>query len=332
MSAFGTLNLVNDDVEQGLSASGAAETDSTISDARLLAALRRAPRAGAVELARATGTTRATVAARLTRLLGSGAVRVVAGPHPALTGETALGHVSVTTEGSPRAVAERIARIPSANFVSLIGGAPGVVAELRQSDLAALHDDVALVRDLAGVVLAETSVYTDVVIDALLPSRSAALTHQPDAVDRLLIRELRRDGRASFVRLGAVAGLSPAAARQRCLRLLDGNAIRIGVLTDRTSGDRRLSAGFGLSTRGADGDLLDALAHEPGIEFLSRALGRFDVIGTVAADDSAQLHETLDRILTHPAVRRGRTWVHLALLRETYEEALREPEKPAPLV
>ncbi|WP_181409008.1 Lrp/AsnC ligand binding domain-containing protein [Schumannella soli] len=276
--------------------------------------------------------TRASAAARLSRLLGSGTVRVVAGPHPALTGETALGHVSVTTEGSPRAVAERIARIPSANFVSLVGGDPGVVAELRQSDLAALHDDLALVRELPGVVQTETSVYTDVVIDALLPSRSAALTHQPDAVDRLLIRELRRDGRASFVRLGAVADLSPAAARQRCLRLLEGNAIRIGVLTDRTSGDRRLSAGFGLSTRGADGDLLDALAREAGIEFLSRALGRFDVIGTVADDDSGRLHAALDRILSHPAVRRGRTWVHLALLRETYEEALREPEKPAPLV
>ncbi len=57
-------------------------------------------------------------------------------------------------------------------------------------------------------------------------------TAQLDEIDKILIAELQRDGRASFASLGRTVGLSPAATRVRVNRLLDLRIIEIVAVTN----------------------------------------------------------------------------------------------------
>jgi Lrp/AsnC family transcriptional regulator, leucine-responsive regulatory protein len=120
-----------------------------------------------------------------------------------------------------------------------------------------------------------------------------------DDIDRAILRELARNGRASYRRLGAVAGLSANAAAERMRRL-----VREGAISGFTAVVDHAAAGRGLLA------LVDVRlerdqtyeAFEPAVMALEGVIdaahvtGRFDYHLRVACRDTTEL-DTLLRTL-----------------------------------
>ena len=117
-----------------------------------------------------------------------------------------------------------------------------------------------------------------------------------DDVDRIILSELVRNGRATFKELGALAGLSPHAVAPRVRRLVDA-----GIVTGFTA-----LVDFGHVGRGLDAlidlrllstarpEAFEAAAGElPSIREVSFVTGRFDYQLRAACLDADDLDHTV---------------------------------------
>ncbi|MEQ6901590.1 Lrp/AsnC family transcriptional regulator [Nocardioides sp. YIM 152588] len=268
------------------------------------------------EIAERIGLSRSAAAARVQRLLDEGHVAVRGVAHPAVLGRDALAHVALVVRGSAVEVARAAADREDTTFVSLVTGRHSVVVEVRTAGVVQTEAAVAELRDLAGVDGVDTLVYTEVVRDVAGPV--GAVTVEVDDVDRALLRVLQDDGRASYVRLGEEVGLSAAGARRRVLRLVEGQAVRVGAVVRHTGRGRRTATGVGIRLTGDARELLDRVVGLPSLIFAARSLGRYDAVLTVSAGTSAQLVEVLDDLRALPGVRDVETWGHLEFVKESY--------------
>ena len=109
-----------------------------------------------------------------------------------------------------------------------------------------------------------------------------------DEVDLALLRALQDDGRASYVDLAGVVGLSSAGARRRVVRLVESQVVRIGAVVRHSGQDRQSAMGFGVRLAADHRDLVERLVALPSVIFVARTLGRFDILVTVRAFSAAQ--------------------------------------------
>jgi len=128
-------------------------------DRRLLAALRANGRESVAELARRLGVTRATVNARMDRLVSSGtiigfSVRVREGQDP----DTLRAISLIEVEGrTTDAVIRHLRGLPGVESLHTTNGGWDLVAELRTDTLANFDRLLATIRSIDGVVNSETS-------------------------------------------------------------------------------------------------------------------------------------------------------------------------------
>jgi Lrp/AsnC family transcriptional regulator, leucine-responsive regulatory protein len=117
-----------------------------------------------------------------------------------------------------------------------------------------------------------------------------------DETDRVILSELIRDGRASYKRLGELAGLSPHAVAPRVRRLVDA-----GIVTGFTT-----TIDYGAVGRGLDAlidvrllsttrpEAFEATAGElPAVREFSFLTGRFDYQLRAACIDADDLDHTV---------------------------------------
>ena len=127
----------------------------------------------------------------------------------------------------------------------------------------------------------------------------AVRTSQLDAVDRTILAELVRDGRATYAWLGRLAGLSPHAVGARVRRLVEA-----GIITGFTA-----TVAYGVLGRGfealidirllptTDPDAFEAaVAEVETVQWLSFVTGRFDYLVRVACIDADDLDRTVRRL------------------------------------
>jgi DNA-binding Lrp family transcriptional regulator len=143
-----------------------------------------------------------------------------------------------------------------------------------------------------------------------------------DDIDLALLRALQEDGRASYVDLAAVVGLSPAGARRRVVRLVDARVVRIGAVVRHSGRDRQSALGFGIRLDGDHHEVVERLAAMPSAIFVARTFGRFDVLVTIRAFSTAHLVELLDTVRALPGVRELESWAHLEVVKESYASGL----------
>jgi Lrp/AsnC family leucine-responsive transcriptional regulator len=117
-----------------------------------------------------------------------------------------------------------------------------------------------------------------------------------DDVDRVILGELVRNGRASYTHLGELAGLSPHAVAPRVRRLVDAGVItRFAAVVDHRAVGRGLEALIDirlLSTTNPD-EFEAAVAKLPAAIELSFLTGRFDYILRAACRDADDLDQTV---------------------------------------
>jgi Lrp/AsnC family transcriptional regulator for asnA, asnC and gidA len=203
-------------------------------DRALVDRLMADPRASGRDLAKALDCSEANISRRLNRLVAEHAVRIRAFMSLDRVGLSASAIIIVE---SPNAMAlgQRLAAKEWIHFVATSGPLDG------PADAVILHGSAAngtafralLDRDLRADPDA-TVVDARMVLDGLgTPETTDAHSHnwrggRPlDRVNRAIIRELQRDGRATFAALGAVAGISSTAAAERFHHLIDDHLIRM---------------------------------------------------------------------------------------------------------
>lgn len=81
--------------------------------------------------------------------------------------------------------------------------------------------------------------------------------------------------------------------------------------------------GIGVNLGSRDDNAVSEIESLPGIEFLARTLGRYDVIATVAANSSNDLHALSERIRGGiDGVSGLESWAHLEVFKEHYARSL----------
>ena len=291
-------------------------------DADLIRALQEDGRASIRSLADRLSQTRAAVAARLRMLLDDRTVRVVAAVDPVFLGQHVLAHVSIRTEGAAGVVAAPLRDMTETVFVSSVGGAHDLVTEVRLGSMAELHDLLARIRALDGVLDINTIIYSTVVKGFFVSEYHGDITL--DAIDEALIEQLQIDGRKSFRALGQAVRLSPSAVATRVQRLIDGGVIKISAVEARGLAHRQLSMGVGVNLDD-DTAIVQELRTGRGVDFAARTLGRFDIVATLVEPSAGALYASLERLRALPGVTRIEAWLHLAVLKEDYARTLRDP-------
>jgi Lrp/AsnC family leucine-responsive transcriptional regulator len=117
-----------------------------------------------------------------------------------------------------------------------------------------------------------------------------------DAIDRVILSELIRNGRASYKELGQLAGLSPHAVAPRVRRLVETGVVKgFTALVDFGAVGRGLDAMIDvrlLSTTKPE-TFEGAVAKLPAVRELSFLTGRFDYQVRAACVDADDLDHTV---------------------------------------
>jgi DNA-binding Lrp family transcriptional regulator len=277
------------------------------------------------EIARITGLSRSSVAARVQRLLATGQVVVRGVVHPAVIGRGVLAYVGLSVHGRARPLAAVIARREDVPFLSLTSGRHGLVAEVRAASARDIDAAISELRALDGVSGVDTLTYVEVVRDVVGPVGDVCT--EVDATDLALLRALQEDGRVSYVDLARGVGLSPAGVRRRVVRLIEARVVRIGAVVRHSGRDRQRAMGLGVRLAGDHREVVEQIAAMPSVIFVARTLGRFDVLVTVRAFSAAQLVELLDIVRAMPGVNGVESWAHLEVVKESYASGLGPPRQ-----
>jgi len=142
--------------------------------------------------------------------------------------------------------------------------------------------------------------------------------HQLDATDHAIIEALQQDGRMAYTKLGAVVGLSEAAARQRVQRLLDAGVMQVVAITNPLSIGYRRMAMIGVRTEGPSDSIAETLQEMDEIDYLVITAGSFDLLCEVVMGNDADLLELTNRIRTVPGVVSTESFIYLDLVKQTY--------------
>lgn len=140
-----------------------------------------------------------------------------------------------------------------------------------------------------------------------------------DATDKAIIALLQDDGRMPFSELGPKVGLSPAAARQRVLSLIDDGVMQIVAVTDPMMLGFSVQAMAGVNI---DSDLeaaVEAITAMSEVDYVVVVAGRFDVIVEMVAEDVEGLIDTVGRIRDLPSVTGVELFTYLRLAKQTYD-------------
>ncbi|GAA4225503.1 Lrp/AsnC family transcriptional regulator [Actinomadura meridiana] len=294
-------------------------------DAVLVRELQRDGRATFQALADRVGLSRTAVRARVQHLLETQVVRVVGIVHAAVVGAEAIGHLSVTVDGSARKVAAVVADRPAVSFTALTAGPYDLVAQVRTRDDATLAAEVDRIRSVPGVRAAEVFRSVSTVRDTHAVVRELEEVSL-DGIDWRLLQELQRDGRAPYTRLAHIIGLSQAATRARVVRLMRSGVIQVTGLADPLALGAAELGGFGLVVTGGLRRAADAVAALEGIRYLATGFGRYDIVGQAEAASRSELVAVLDSIRAVPGVTVRESWHHLDVVKESYTVEL--PDQP----
>ncbi|WP_017557408.1 Lrp/AsnC family transcriptional regulator [Nocardiopsis baichengensis] len=267
-------------------------------------------------LAGRVGLSRAATRLRVRRMQESGRLRIVGIVHPAVRGTTARAQLAVSVRGTTAAaVAAQVAALPECRRAELAAGRTPLLAEVVGRDLGPLTAAVDRVRRIPGVSGIDTAVFTHVLKDPYLASAPPP-TASPDQVDHRLLALLEKDGRLSFAELAGYVGLSPGAVRSRVMRLLEGRALRVTGLLDPATAGQGCHGGFALTLGPGAENAAAAIASWDETRFLTRCLGRSDLVGAVAAEDPEAVREVHERLRVLPGVELHETWLRLEQVKD----------------
>ncbi len=128
-------------------------------DRRLISLLRTDARMAVSNIAQELGVSRATVNARITKLLDSGVIQgfTITTANPDQSGVRAIMMVEVDGQAAEQ-VFRRLRGFPEIRTLYSTNGRWDIVAELETPDLQSFDETLRRIRDIDGIALTETSI------------------------------------------------------------------------------------------------------------------------------------------------------------------------------
>jgi DNA-binding Lrp family transcriptional regulator len=289
---------------------------------KIIAILRRDGRASYSDIARELDTTRDNVASRVNPLFQSGELRVIAAPHPRVLGLTVSAHISIKVTGDPQLVVKSLEQLESLAFISVTAGAYQIVVETELSSMTELRQQVAMIRAWDGVIDVQVLLYERVLSSFFLGPEPETFSFNFDEFDINIIKRLQQDGRASYADLAENVGLSLSGCRIRVQRLLESGVMQIGAIQQRSDMTDDLLFGVGINAPADLRDVTKVLRAAPGLEFMARTVGRYDLIATLSFNSLRDFKLLMSGLSTLPSVNYCEQWLHVQLVRERYEHTL----------
>ncbi|HSR46010.1 MAG TPA: Lrp/AsnC family transcriptional regulator [Acidimicrobiia bacterium] len=139
-----------------------------------------------------------------------------------------------------------------------------------------------------------------------------------DEIDKKIIRILQTDGRMQFSKLGPLVDLSPAAARQRVLQLIEDDVISFVAVTDPTATGQLAQAMVGIKVQGDIDRVLEGVEAHPEVVYLVLTAGRFDLLAEIVCTNTDRLMEVLQGIRMQTGVLYAEVFTYLRLAKQTY--------------
>jgi DNA-binding Lrp family transcriptional regulator len=289
----------------------------------IIAILRRDGRISYSDIARELNTSRDFVASRINPLLQSGELRVIAAPHPRVLGLTVSAHFSIKVSGSTQPVTDALGRLESVIFMSVAAGAYQLIVETQLATMADLRRQVTAIRALDGVIEVQVLLYERILKSFFLEEEPELSNYTFDDTDINIIALLQQDGRASYADIAQKVGLSLSGCRTRVQRLLVSGMMQIGAIQLRSDMTDDFLFGIGINVSDGDlGEVIKLLGADPGLEFLARTVGRFDLVATVSFDSLRDFNRLIAQLRSLPSVAYCEQWLHVQLLRERYDHTL----------
>lgn len=135
-----------------------------------------------------------------------------------------------------------------------------------------------------------------------------------DEIDRILLRELQQDGRASYTALSEATGLSAPAVRQRVQRLRDEGVVQIVGVTDPMALGLPAMALVGVRTDGDVHAVADRISALPGVIYVVLTAGSFDLFVEIVCKEPAELLAVLnDHIKRVEGVTRAEAFTYFGI-------------------
>ncbi|MBL3687710.1 Lrp/AsnC family transcriptional regulator [Leucobacter zeae] len=273
------------------------------------------------------GITRRQVTRIVQRALDRDELRITVSISPDLLGHERFAYLQLAVDGPIAPIRSALAEMPETTFVAEISGAHAIDAEVRVGPDPHLRSTIDAIRVLPGVRRVRVHHYEGIEINLYSPLRTGRAGFAVDDADRVIVRHLQQDGRASFRELGEAAGVSPSGARLRLERLTRNGAVKVVGIPVRGTRSEIPSLGVGIR---ALGRLDDAIAHVRTLdpEFLAITTGDFDCIATLSADTTDALLDLEDRLRSGPEISSIETWANLRIVKEQYGEGDRISASP----
>lgn len=165
--------------------------------------------------------------------------------------------------------------------------------------------------------------YSQVILLRMRPIRSEPIRAHLDDIDKAVIRRLQEDGRMSYAELGPLVGLSPAAARQRVIHLIDSGVMQVVAVTDPTRLGFDIQAMVGFQVTGDLEEIAGRLAQIPEVEYLVITTGRFDFLAEILATTTDHFLSVLNSIRSMPGVASSEVFTYLRLEKQSYDWGVR---------
>ncbi len=288
----------------------------------IIAILRRHGRISYSDIARELGTTRDFVARTVNPLIQSGELRIIAGPHPRVLGLTVSAHLSIKVSGNIEPILSSLEEMESLVFISVAAGAYQIIAETGLPSMADLGQQVATIRSIEGVTEVQVLLYERILSSFFLGEEPESFDHNFDEVDISIITLLQQDGRASYADIARNVGLSLSGCRTRVQRLLESGVMQIGAIKKRSDMTDDLLFGIGINVHANQADVTRRIGEEPGLEFMARTVGRFDIIATLSFNSLRDFNQMVSQLLALPTVTFCEQWLHVQIVRERYDRTL----------
>ncbi len=146
----------------------------------------------------------------------------------------------------------------------------------------------------------------------------------PDALDKAIIAELQRDGRAPYAAIAEIVGLSEAAVRKRVKRLIDAGVMQVVAVTDPTQLGFARQAMIGIRASGPLEPIAEALSELPEVDYVVITTGSYDLLIEVVCESDAHLLELISqRIRGIDRITDTDTLMYLKLQKQSYAWGVR---------
>jgi DNA-binding Lrp family transcriptional regulator len=282
-------------------------------------------RASGRDLAQQTGISEANVSRRLARLIEERSVRIVGFVPPEVLGLEVQFAVHMRVRGSVDAAAESLLKHPEFSYVVGCFGEDDLVAYGVAENGVALNN--LLDRSIRGNPLLYR-VRSETVLSFAGAERATGAAPLPrtiDRTDRLIIREVQRDGRISFTDIAQRTGISATSAADRFRRLLSDGTVRILTLPDPPRVDLNLSGLMQFHLSQPISAVLPKLAAFAELSFLSACTGRVSMQCEFNVRDEAHFDELRGKLLAVSGV----DYVGVNILRRIYRQSFEWGAIPA---